>query len=520
MLASRCSALLAVGLAPLVWADLPVHCLRHQVLGEWEFTLGQMSTQRTSCGHLKPDKQTNQPAIKLDGATTTKRVTLASPNLASTSSDTNGHWTMIYDEAVEVKVEGLTLFAFSKFDLWTENGQQKNMSHCDGTQLGWYQTTDRKQFGCYYGRLVDQVAAQAPQMHAAAPGVPPKTPGYDVAMDANSHKAVADNLNLIQTGWGATVYDHMVGKTPRELNTMSGIRRTLPLSDQSSPVSLMATKLHLRRMSGSESLDANAMGWQIGPDAQASVASASLPETMDWRHADGKNYLEPVIDQGDCGSCYTVSTVRMLSARNKIKQKDPSLMPFSISFPLYCAEYNQGCDGGYAFLTTKWSADVGLVPATCAKYTTSGSCSIDPACLNDVGASYRATDHHYVGGYYGGANEQAMMHELVESGPLVVSLEPKSDLMYYQHGIYKSLPDAHVEWERVDHAVLLVGYGEENGQKYWTLQNSWGADWGESGFFRIARGENDSGVESIAVAADVVEDDRPDILKSFVQAVL
>merc|ERR1719473_1797807 len=88
--------------------------------------------------------------------------------------------------------------------------------------------------------------------------------------------------------------------------------------------------------------------------------------------------------------------------------------------------------------------------------------------------------------------------------------------MFYSEGIYKSTKlvkaaqqkNADEEWERVDHAVLLVGWGEENGQKFWKIQNSWGPDWGEDGFFRIAMGENESGIESIPEAADVVEDEQ------------
>ena len=91
---------------------------------------------------------------------------------------------------------------------------------------------------------------------------------------------------------------------------------------------------------------------------------------------------------------------------------------------------------------------------------------------------------------------------------MVVSLEPDYSFMFYKHGVYKT-PNNNwfisrllkPEWEKVDHSVLLVGWGvdEINGEKvkYWILQNSWGSYWGESGYMRFIRGTDHLGIESI-----------------------
>jgi cathepsin C len=102
-------------LPQLVHADLPVHCLRNQVAGEWVFELGPLSDKRTSCGHERPDVEESQPSRDEVGAATTKlAMTLKSPNSVE-SSGKKGTWTMIYDEGFEVKLGEQTFFAFSNF---------------------------------------------------------------------------------------------------------------------------------------------------------------------------------------------------------------------------------------------------------------------------------------------------------------------------------------------------------------------------------------------------------------------
>jgi len=630
---------------------LPVHCVRHQVVGDWEFTIGPAGSKRSSCGHRKPDNPNAQPALSFltsQGATTTMKLALQEPSAVTTEDGTTGTWTMIYDEAFEVKVNDIIFLAFSDFEFVGEG--RTNVSHCDRTQIGWYHDTTRTKWGCYVGRKAglavpedtataevadhaapkaadstklalttglsedasaddvatsgeevsneasdavlapdgatqqtadtsssaatieasatadssadtsgaassvaeadptsssvsqeiadaEKIAPEAEEMTAAAPEpassssagaaselevssatsrldtsaidayIAPKnyqpfvpSAGYDSPMNTKWQQSVADALNFLQLGWSAAVYHQHTGKSPRELNRLAGVRHNRPVpaggfqsskkKDVQAFNSFLGLKTHHHRTKGHQAFS--------------------------WKNKEGKDWLEPVVTQGDCGSCYTISTVHMLTARHRIAKGDPAQIPFSVMFPLYCSEYNQGCDGGYGFLQSKWSEDVGLVPESCAKFGESTSCSALTEC--DMGSTrFRASNHHYVGGYYGASEENLIREELVKNGPSVMSFEPKEDFMYYKGGVYKSGANKiHQEWEQVDHAVLLIGYGEDKHQAYWTLQNSWGTDWGEAGFFRMARGIDESGCESIVVAADVVEEDSNEVLDNFI----
>jgi len=372
--------------------------------------------------------------------------------------------------------------------------------------VGWYQNADRTKFGCYYGsKVVGTQAATTKAMPAkvTAPAAPSAAlhPSREQPLDQKAQSKAVKKLNaklgLLQLSWRAREVRKWNGRSLHEVNQYVGLQRTVRRKDSHREM----LRQRSQRERGRSFLQ----------------RATPLPKSFDWGDVNGVNFLEPVMDQADCGSCYAASSVRMLTARHKIRLNDTSALPWSINFPLHCSEYNQGCKGGYGFLLSKWSEDVGLLPATCMRYDTAGTCKLECDLKTLPGKRYRAANHRYVGSFYGRANEQLIKEELLDNGPLAIGIEPDEDFMYYADGIYKSSTPQNrssqptiggEEWQQVDHGVLLVGYGEENGQKYWRVQNSWGPDWGEDGFFRILRGVDESAIESMAEAVDVVEDEQ------------
>ena len=91
-----------------------------------------------------------------------------------------------------------------------------------------------------------------------------------------------------------------------------------------------------------------------------------------------------------------------------------------------------------------------------------------------------------------------MMSDIYLNGPIQATFLMENDLYGYESGIYQCSTDG---GDLGGHATIAVGWGEENGIKYWIVQNSWGADWGEGGHVKIRRGINTCGIESNADAA-------------------
>lgn len=90
------------------------------------------------------------------------------------------------------------------------------------------------------------------------------------------------------------------------------------------------------------------------------------------------------------------------------------------------------------------------------------------------------------------------MYELMTQGPVQAIMEIFTDFFMYSSGIYKKTNLASNSVTGY-HAVRIVGWGQEGGERYWRVANTWGTEWGEEGFFRIARGDNECLIEEFVL---------------------
>ena len=101
-----------------------------------------------------------------------------------------------------------------------------------------------------------------------------------------------------------------------------------------------------------------------------------------------------------------------------------------------------------------------------------------------------------VTGYYNvNRTEEAMAATVAKYGPVSIALDAMTQIWWpYKGGIVSNCCN-----KQADHAVLIVGYGIDNGQKYWLIKNS--ANWGENGYIRLERGSDQCGITSAPVQA-------------------
>jgi len=217
-----------------------------------------------------------------------------------------------------------------------------------------------------------------------------------------------------------------------------------------------------------------------------SSGASGLPDSIDWRT---KGAVTSVKDQGQCGSCWTFSATGATEGAWAISKGQ--LIDLSEQQLVDCAtgiNYgSHGCSGGQMEGAFKYLIEHGQCTLASYPYTAKdGSCH---SCSPVV---------HFSSCSDVKPNDQLSLKAAVSKQPVAIAIE--ADTRYFQSYSSGVLTSSSCGTQ-LDHGVLIVGYGVENGQKYWLVKNSWSASWGENGYVKIARSDstNDVGICGIAM---------------------
>lgn len=207
------------------------------------------------------------------------------------------------------------------------------------------------------------------------------------------------------------------------------------------------------------------------------VRDVGLPDSVDWRK---EGAVTNVKDQGSCGACWSFSATGAIEGINKIVTG--SLVSLSEQELIDCdRSYNEGCNGGimdYAFqfvmdnhgIDTEEDYPYQARQKTCDKgklrrrvVTIDGYVDVPP-------------------------NNEKELLKAVAAQPISVGIcGSERAFQLYSKGIFSGPCST-----SLDHAVLIVGYGSENGIDYWIIKNSWGKSWGMNGYMQMQRNNGDA----------------------------
>lgn len=209
----------------------------------------------------------------------------------------------------------------------------------------------------------------------------------------------------------------------------------------------------------------------------------SVPDSVDWRD---RNAVTPVKNQGQCGSCWSFSATGAMEGAWAVKNNE--LLSLSEQLLIDCSiSYGDfACNGGEMESAFEFAIDNGMCTESedpyLAKYETCEQCDTYAYFTDCVSVT---------------PNNELHLKEAVSKGPVSVAIQADTKtFQFYSGGIISG--DAC--GTQLDHGVLVVGYGEEDGIKYWLVKNSWGTSWGDAGYVKIERTDSENTLGTCGIA--------------------